>query len=557
MVAANIIIDTGVIINKIRIFVVGIDGGSFRILDQHLNFEGSNYSKIKNRSASGILNSTFPPITGPAWTSFKSGMKPIHTGIFDWGTLNSNYSRSFISSYSNPYPDYWEYLENFNKRSVIYNVPITYPPKPLKDSVLISGMFTPGKRSGFSSRSGIKESIIKNVPEFFIDIVKSKYQSEPKDIFINALNKMLNMRVKTFNYLLNNFEYDNAMVVFTAFDRIQHCLLDYIDKDHPNYSTAKANLIRESLNNLFKNFDNYLGDLLKRLNKDDYLIFVSDHGFGYNAGRFFINRWLADNGYLTIKKKRRALGFLYRIAFSLGLTKEKLTRFAGKLGIKKSESKVSRLTRSSSMVNWMETTAYANSTEGLQVNLKGRESSGIVEPGSNYEELIETLISELRAIIAPDGKKLFNWVRSGKDYFDSNADFRFPDILYSIDDDRYVVDPSHEKRELFSTETVWDSGYHRKEGMFMVYGKGIKPGVTQHALNIYDIYPLICYLNNVDIPKNLDGKFPRILFQNDYLNENAPVFGLDIEKFKVTNNKTNSEIDEDEIAKRLKGMGYL
>ncbi|MCK4665449.1 alkaline phosphatase family protein [Candidatus Dependentiae bacterium] len=73
----NIIIDIGVIINKKRIFVIGIDGGSFRILDQHLNFESSNFSRIKNKSASGILNSTFPLITGPTWSSFKSGMKKL------------------------------------------------------------------------------------------------------------------------------------------------------------------------------------------------------------------------------------------------------------------------------------------------------------------------------------------------------------------------------------------------------------------------------------------------------------------------------------------------
>jgi predicted AlkP superfamily phosphohydrolase/phosphomutase len=49
-------------------------------------------------------------------------------------------------------------------------------------------------------------------------------------------------------------------------------------------------------------------------------------------------------------------------------------------------------------VDWSKTTAYAVGIQGLYINLKGRESKGIVEPGREYELLLDRLETDLLAI---------------------------------------------------------------------------------------------------------------------------------------------------------------
>jgi predicted AlkP superfamily phosphohydrolase/phosphomutase len=52
-------------------------------------------------------------------------------------------------------------------------------------------------------------------------------------------------------------------------------------------------------------------------------------------------------------------------------------------------------------VDWSRTTAYALGLNGVFVNLRGRERGGIVAPGEEYEQLLDRLERDLRALTDP------------------------------------------------------------------------------------------------------------------------------------------------------------
>ncbi len=52
-------------------------------------------------------------------------------------------------------------------------------------------------------------------------------------------------------------------------------------------------------------------------------------------------------------------------------------------------------------VDWSKTRAYALGLNGLYVNLKGRESRGIVAPGEEYQKLLDRLERDLLAVRDP------------------------------------------------------------------------------------------------------------------------------------------------------------
>jgi len=93
--------------------LLGLDGATFDVI-KPMVAEGSlpGFEKIFNRGSTGILNSTLPPMTGPAWVSITSGKNPGKHGIFDfWTPPWGNYERYIVNSTTVQSPRIWDILE--------------------------------------------------------------------------------------------------------------------------------------------------------------------------------------------------------------------------------------------------------------------------------------------------------------------------------------------------------------------------------------------------------------------------------------------------------------
>ncbi len=71
-----------------KLLVIGLDGGTFTLLRPWMA-EGNlpNLAGLAATGVSGVLESTCPPLTAPAWSSFMTGMNPGKHGIFDFHSL--------------------------------------------------------------------------------------------------------------------------------------------------------------------------------------------------------------------------------------------------------------------------------------------------------------------------------------------------------------------------------------------------------------------------------------------------------------------------------------
>ncbi|MBS3766208.1 hypothetical protein KGY71_06775, partial [Candidatus Bipolaricaulota bacterium] len=88
-------------------------------------------------------------------------------------------------------------------------------------------------------------------------------------------------------------------------------------------------------------------------------------------------------------------------------------------------------------------------------------------------------------------------------------------------------------------------GHHRRDGILMAYGKGIKK--EEKDASIMDIAPTILNLSSFKIPKQMDGEVIREIAPDD------PEFYEPSDFYRETmGSKQNNEIE-----KRMKGLGYL
>jgi len=169
---------------------------------------------------------------------------------------------------------------------------------------------------------------------------------ERKNMFFTALERM-----------------DKGVVVcvFDITDRVQHTFLRFLDPDHPAIVGTNGEY-KNVIEDLYKRMDEMVGKVLEKVDDKTVLIVMSDHGFKQFKRGINLNSWLYQNGYLHLKKGGDG-------------SKEWLGD-----------------------VDWSKTKAYSLGLAGIFLNLKGRESQGIVKPGAEAKNLKEELISKLNGL---------------------------------------------------------------------------------------------------------------------------------------------------------------
>ena len=112
--------------------------------------------------------------------------------------------------------------------------------------------------------------------------------------------------------------------------------------------------------------DTLVGLAMDHADDQTALFVLSDHGFCRFRRGLNLNAWLLENGYLALKEGANESG----------------PYFKG--------------------VDWSRTRAYTMGLAGLYLNLKGRESQGIVNPGAEAEALKQELIAKLNQLRDPE-----------------------------------------------------------------------------------------------------------------------------------------------------------
>jgi len=206
--------------------IIGLDGATFDLIKPWANAgELPTFKKLMKEGVWGELESTIPHVTPPAWTSITTGKNPGKHGIFDFMSIEKSdgkWKLKLYNSRSKKSKEIWDYLRD--KKSIIVNVPLTYPPRVI-NGTMITGMLTPDiKNSDFTYPKEFKGEILKSFPEYIIELNWSGYKGKERK-FLEDLYKMSEERIKLFWYLFGK-EWDFLFFVFVGTDRMQHIIWD-------------------------------------------------------------------------------------------------------------------------------------------------------------------------------------------------------------------------------------------------------------------------------------------------------------------------------------------
>lgn len=126
------------------VFVIGIDGASWSFIDPMIEAgELPNFARLKAEGSYGALRSVPCHFSPPAWVSMFSGYLPRTTGVRTFGKWRAD-DMAFVSVDADDVnvPSIWDIASYGGRRVGVFNVPMTFPVRPL-NGAMVSGLMTP------------------------------------------------------------------------------------------------------------------------------------------------------------------------------------------------------------------------------------------------------------------------------------------------------------------------------------------------------------------------------------------------------------------------------
>ena len=544
-----------------RVLVIGLDGATFDLIRTWAEEEKlPTLKRLMGGGSWGVLESTPFPNSAPAWVSCLAGVNPGKHGIFGFGVrTNNKYQYQLANSTLIAVKTIPEILTEYGMRSIVINVPVTYPPFEI-DGVVVSGMGTPGKESDFTFPVGFKNTLFEEFPDYVIEVPFYNYDQRKmgqKRGLFDAYLKSIAQRKRLVLSLINQQDWNFFMVVFSELDRIQHYFWGYMDERHPLYYSVEAKTFRSAVYEAYRTLDKALAEILDSVNLDNCQIFiVSDHGFGVYSELFYLNLWLSQERYLYLNiakgqrlkeliKKGRVFGPIARTLVEKVQESRKVRLDPGNWRKEKVERQVPI-----GRIDWSKTKAFGDEY-GIRINLKGREEHGVVSPGTECEKLKSALRQQLmRLRFKKSGKPVFLRILPKEEVYWGPMLDRAPDLVTFTEVGGIQL--SIQANEIFGSSIT--SGQHRREGVLIVCGQGVLS--TELGNNsIYDLAPTILAFLGLPRTPEMDGNVLPLCNDHSYVKMIKQVDGT---SFRSAQDEKIYSAEESRILEeRLEGLGYL
>jgi predicted AlkP superfamily phosphohydrolase/phosphomutase len=550
-----------------KVILLGIDGATPSMMFPWAE-QGKlpNLRRVLRQGAYGTLESTLPPYSAQAWVSMMTGRQPPKHGVLDFFERDAGQAQhSFISSALIRGEALWSMLNRQGKRVGVVNVPLTYPPVQV-NGYMVSGFMTPKGRDDYVYPPELRTEILN---------LTGQYDPDPWDLMapeqdLPSFQRWMDITEQVALHLHQKYPVDVYVNVIQALDQIQHSFWHLIS-DEQERRSPQGQRVWPNIKACYLAVDEAIGRRLDWLDDDTTLFLASDHGFQSVSRWFYVNRWLAGENLLHLAQNQASQG--KSLLATMGLSRESvrdLVRRLDPLGVRRLLGRFARASIADKLddslalpIDWPTTAAYSGSrtSEGIYINLRGREPQGIVEPGRPYEDLRSQIIERLTALLDPaTNKPVVSGVFRREDVY-SEGEFlpQMPDLLLAFDDRPYLVNESTAGGPVFAPIRGGDvRGRHHSLGLFAAVGANVIPGTTIQA-RIVDVAPTMLYAAGLPVPAGLDGRVLQEIFTPQFRGTHA-VHYEDVEHSHPQNDDpapSYSAEEEAEMQRRLRALGYL
>jgi len=536
-----------------KTLVIGFDGATFDVI-RPLVDEGllPNFEKLIREGASGSLQSTMPPVTGPAWFALATGITPGRSGFFDFIVRASCDSWSFRFLDSSDYKNraVWDVLSRSGRKVCLFNYPCLYPPYPVNGFMISGGLGSPNL-SGFTYPADIEHRMTDFVGRNRqVDLSDARYKD--LDVFLTDLKGNFEANVQAVEHVLKQEQWDLAWAVFSQTDWLQHMMW----KCFENGQTVADKSRPEGYNRKFKDFwaraDAAVGRLRACVSDDTNIVIVSDHGFGSVGESFRVNAWLRQEGYLklarggwkgfAVVKKMRKL--LRNAAGMLAITRLCPRLFTWV------KNKTVSIMIPLHFIDYDNAVAFdpghIGSMGGIYINEKA------LKDGQTYDSVRSEIIGKLQQLGKQNHWKV-DALRPEDVYGEKTAGS--PDIIVRINDGSCVMlkefDGQIVEYDKLPDRISFLTGTHRMDGVFIAAGPDFRHARLDGA-RLWDIPPTLLHSFGEPIPSYMEGRVLQqaLKFNGQALRDHAC-------EIRDQQGSRLTQEEEQAVRKQLSDLGYF
>ena len=509
-----------------KIVILGLDGCPMELVEAWARMGIlPTFSRLLADSAWGNLRSTYPPITIPAWLSFSTGKDPGKLGLYGFFTFPDKSYELKVNRHDDisGHAEVWDYLNAEGLSCGVLNYPVMDRPVSLND-FCVPG-FMASEASYKTHPPELRKELDAAVGGYEL-LPAAQYLIEEEDLVSDSI-RIVRKRAAAILHLMRERPVDVLIAVFYLTDPILHRL--YRKYGPGRYHTDEPS--RNPLARFFQELDSCLGEILDCLSEDDFLFIMSDHGMSLADRAFFINNWLIEQGWLSLKEQR----WLSR----LGVTQKKIEPILRKIGLYNIAREIPSFVKKripkgqhfpgegvhvefaiqEGLVDWENTKAVAIDAGpyvAIYFNTTDRPCGVLAE--DEVDGFREKLLAGLREVIDPDsGRGLEVKTHTAEDLYTEERGSNAPDVFVELDKGILPSRNLCEDEGLFGDFKLQP---HERNGMFIANHPSVVKGRFDNA-SLVDITPTILHMKGIPVFNEIDGRVLEELFKNGSLAGNG------------------------------------
>lgn len=504
-----------------RTILIGVDGATFDLIDPWLNNDIlPEMNTVGDNGYAGVLRSTIPTKSIPAWPSFNTGKNPGRHGLMGFDQ-DLEYDESRLVDQDNlRSPRFWDVLAANGIKSTVVGGLLTYPPRDTDGVIEVSGPMTPATADVFTVPASLSAEIRELVSNYSFG---PELNGDRDDVEAACLDSVANRATVT-RHLLENRDWNFCFTLFIAPDRAQHKLWKTPDR----------------IRHVYEEIDEFVGWAREQF-PDANIVLVSDHGFTDPPERdFFVNAWLSE---FTDDSQIKSPSLKYGIAKSVY---SKLRQRTGiNLRAAVPEPVEAWITGTNGEIKSPSILGVDGNVDGIFVD------ESLPNQAEKIDEIIK-LISNLSD--SKTGRKVFQNVWRREDLYDGKYVDELPHVVLLPNPEYHVNSNPHPS--LFDTYPGMDNEAAHDaatDGILMASGPDIASVRECFKASLVDVPATILHLYSAAIPTDFDGRVLTKLLTGESADreiERRDPFSFD--ESPAGHNETRNDVED-----RLEDLGYL
>jgi predicted AlkP superfamily phosphohydrolase/phosphomutase len=508
-----------------KVLMVAIDAAESTLIERWTT-DGTmpHLQRLRERGAYGRMASTADWLAGTPWCSFYTGtLPPEHGFLFhlQWRPDLMRHDRPTQDWL--PMTPFYRAFGQHGRRTIAIDVPITYevaPGEPFDgievtswsthDKVGLTTAYPPGTMQAINRKFGREPIIIEAT-----GVQPAKVLLRLRERMLRSVRRQAELCID----LMAREPWDFVLLALGAAHRGGHKLWNRTSIAG-ELATGDEAAYDGALRDIYVACDEAIGNVLKQAGDGVTVLACSMHGMRDNYSRFDLTPAMLDR---ILDRGKPATGAPAKPPHSVlqhfrnAVPIELRTALKSRMpeGV---QDALSRFWRPHDKKDWSRTPAFClmGDLQALvQINLKGRERDGIIEPGAEYEQWLSEITEGLLTFVDADtGQPLIKRIGRGNEMYPEATNRRVqPDLILD-----WVETPACLHRAITSPKygTIdWPhpghpldgrSGHHVSEGWLVAVGEGIVPGTAIGSAHSLDLNATIHALLGVPRPDHMRGR---------------------------------------------------